>query len=82
MRSLACNYSGLLIEDKREHEAIDVLRPYAEYFSEGIDLNKARWSTLYDDIFGFGSLATVTYPIKENNKLIGVVGIDVAESYI
>lgn len=58
------------------------MNPYAEYFSEGINLRKARWSTLYDDIFGFGTLATVTYPIQINNKLIGIVGIDIVQSYI
>lgn len=40
------------------------MMPYAEYATQGLSLEYAKWSTIYDDAFGFGHMATVVYPIS------------------
>ena len=60
----------------------EMMKPYNQYFNQGIDLDKPRWSTIYDDLFNFGTVATVTYPLTLKGKLMGAVGMDVSIDYI
>ena len=60
----------------------EMMKPYNQYFNQGIDLDKPRWSTIYDDLFNFGTVTTVTYPLALNRKLMGAVGMDVSIDYI
>ena len=82
LKSYSCSSSGILVEDQQRLSVFEMMKPYNQYFNQGIDLDKSRWSTIYDDLFNFGTVATVTYPLPLNGKLMGAVGMDVSIDYI
>jgi hypothetical protein len=59
---------------------------YYEFLTQGNEINSSRWSDIYIDAFGLGSMVTVIKPAyyRENNisRLIGVAEIDILTSQL
>ena len=59
---------------------ISKVQNYYDFFRGSTIKSKPFWTDPYVDAFGLGNIVTVSIPIFDLNRLIGVAGIDVLMS--